>query len=371
MNLLSKIAEFFRRQLLIAHIYGIPVRIDYRWFPVLLLMAWLMAQSIPRNLTEDILFKLFLGLVTSLVFFGSILIHELAHALAARMEKIDVYDIVLHPFGGLARFKRAPDNPRAEFRIAIAGPAASFILSLIFVVLLVASNSIGTQILSVLFFSLAFLNLLLAVFNLFPGYPLDGGRVLRAFLWKRGYELSEATILTGRAGQVIAVALIVFGFFAAFLRGDFFTGLWTIVVGIFLFDSAAGIIRQTTNMDQLFVREVMSPPVAIEPDSFVSHLIDNILPLYRQTAFPVAKDRQLYGIIALSDIKEKGRDTWHKTKAQDVMRPINEDYFVDTETLYSEARIIMRENGVGAVGVIDEKGHLVGFLQKGKIRRKK
>lgn len=365
-----QILEFFRRQLQIAQIFGIPVRIDYRWFLVLILMSWLTAIYIPSTMVEDILAKLILGFIATIVFFLSIFIHELGHCLVARMEGVEVRDIVLHPFGGLARFRRAPDTPRAEFRIAIAGPATSFLLALLFLALTGISNALLLNALTPMFFLLFFWNLLLAVFNLFPGYPLDGGRVLRAFLWKRGKDLNEATILTGRAGQVIAGALMVVGSIITLGRGDI-TGLWTVLIGFFLYDAAKGIIHETNESEKVKVGEVMSLPFAVLPDDNVLHFIDNILPLKRLATFLVAKDKQLYGILTLEDLKELERNMWHKTKIQDVMRPITHDYFVETETLLTDARELMRHNGIGAVGVIDEKGELVGYLQKGKIRRVK
>lgn len=361
--------DFFKRQLLLTTVFGIPVRIDYRWFFVLALMAWLTATNIPSGLVEGVFVKLIFGLITTLVFFGSIFFHELAHAFAARFEGVEVVEIVLHPFGGLARLRREPDNPRAEFRIAIAGPAASFLMALIFLGLMLVSTNIGTAVLTPLLFLLFFWNLLLAVFNLFPGYPLDGGRILRAFLWKRGRELNEATILTGRAGQIIAIALIVFGLFIAFIKGDFFTGLWTVLVGLFLFDAAAGIIRQTGEIENIKVSEVMSLPIPIAPDSNVSHFIDHILPLYRQTVFPVAKDKNFYGVLKLEDLKKLPRESWHTTKIQNAMRPIETNYFVEKDVLLSVAQKTMRENGIGAVGVVDEQGKLIGFLHRGKITK--
>lgn len=362
-----KFLEIFKRQLLIAYVFGIPVRIDYRWFFVLALMAWLTAVNIPSDLIEGVFIKLVFGLITTLVFFGSIFFHELAHAFAARFEGVEVMEIVLHPFGGLARLRREPDNPRTEFRIAIAGPAASFLLALVFLVLMVASANLGTAVLTPLLFLLFFWNILLAVFNLFPGYPLDGGRVLRAFLWKRGKDLNEATILTGRAGQIIALALIVFGLFIAFVRGDFFTGLWTVLVGLFLFDSAAGIIRQIGETETIKVSQVMSLPVPVAPEASVSEFVDHTLPLYRQTIFPVAKNRQLYGVLSLTDLKALPRERWRETKIQDVMRPIQTDYFVEKDAFLSDAQKLMRQNRIGALGIIDEEGNLIGFLQRGKI----
>lgn len=361
--------EFFKRRILLAHISNIPVRIDYRWFLVLALMTWITAASL-RVIIDNIFTSLIFGLLTTLILFASILFHELAHAFVARWENVDVLEIIIHPFGGLARLKREPDTPRAEFRIAIAGPAASFLLALVFLALMAAFNTLGKNILAPICFSLALWNFLLAVFNLFPGYPLDGGRVLRALLWHRGKDLNEATILTGRFGQIIAVVLIAFGLFVVLFRGDFFTGFWTILVGLFLFDSARSILREIHDFENLSIEDVMTLPASIEPDINVLHFIDNILPLHRRTIFLVAKKRQLYGVLSLEDLKSLPREVWHITKIQAVMRPITTDHFVETGSPLSEAREMMRVNDIGALGVIDAKGNLVGFLQRGRIRKR-
>jgi Zn-dependent protease len=359
------VLKFFKQQLLIAHVYGIPVRIDYRWFLVLVLMSWITANSI-NSLLDNFLTSFFFGLLTTLVFFASIFLHELGHAVVARMEGIQVIEITLHPFGGLTRLRREPDTPRAEFRIAIAGPVASFLLALLFFGLMALTNSLGTNIIAALFFMLGLWNFLLAVFNLFPGYPLDGGRVLRAYLWRRGTDLNEATVLSGRCGQIIAVALMGFGIFVAFVRGDFFTGFWTILVGLFLFDSAKEIIKQVNDLDKLLVEDVMQLPISLLPEMSVQHFVDQILTLHRRTIFPVAKERQLYGILTLEDMKKLPREDWHETSIQSVMRPITPEYFVESNTLLAEARELMRENGIGALGVIDSNGNLVGFIQSKK-----
>lgn len=362
--------EFFKRQLLVAHVFGIPVRIDYRWFIVLIVVAWLTAVNLPVSEVESFALRFVFGLVATIVFFASILFHELAHAWMARREGIDVLEIILHPFGGLARMRREPDTPRAEFRIAIAGPMASFLLALIFLALLAAARQFDAVIPMSLFAVLFFGNLMLAIFNLFPGYPLDGGRVLRAFLWRRGTDLNEATVTTGRAGQIISIALIAVGVFFALVRNDFSTGIWTILVGVFLLDAASGIIKQVANQENLRVEEVMMLPVAVAPDQSVSHFVDHILPLHRQSVFPVAKNRQFYGVLTLEDLKNIERGDWHNKQVREIMRPVIPDYFIDADAALSEARELMRENGIGALGVLDDKGNLVGFLQRGKIRKR-
>lgn len=364
--------EFLKRQFLIAHVSDIPVRIDFRWFFVFALMSWITAANLlSSKLIDNFLTSLVFGLLTTLVLFGSIFLHEYAHAFAARLEGVDVLEIVLHPFGGLARFRREPDTPRAEFRIAIAGPAASFLIALFFAGLMALANSLELRILVTLSFFLALWNFLLAVFNLFPGYPLDGGRVLRAFLWRRGTDLNEATILTGRFGKIIAVALIGFGIaILIFADGAFFTGFWTILVGIFLFDAARGIIKQVNEFENLSVEEAMQLPVTVEPESSVMQFVDTILPLHRQTIFLVAEKKQFYGVLMLEDLKKLPRDDWPKTKIRQAMRPVAPEYFVETTAPLTEAKLLMRENGIGVLGVINTHGELVGFLQRGRLRKR-
>lgn len=359
--------EGLKRQVVLVHASGIPVRADLRWFFVLVLMSAITAGSISGRV-GNLALSLVLGFATILVFFVSIFLHEFAHAMVARMENLEVVEIVLHPFGGLARFRHPPETPRAEFRIAIAGPAASFILTLIFVGLMAAANAVGLDILAVLLFMLALANFLLAVFNLFPGYPLDGGRVLRAFLWKSGKDLNEATILTGRCGQAIALVLVVLGLVFVVLRGEFFTGIWAALVGFFLFDSASGIIREVNESETRVVDDVMQLPLAVAPDATVLHFVDHILPLDRRTVFPVAENRELFGMLVLEDLKPIARESWHTTQIRDVMRPVTAEHFVEAATALSEAHEVMSANSIGAVCVVDFNGKLVGFLHGGRIK---
>ena len=294
-----------------------------------------------------------------------------ASTIQARNEGVEVLEIVLHPFGGLARFRHEPDTPRAEFRIAIAGPAASFLIALVFIGLMAAANSLELKIFATLAFFLALWNFLLAVFNMFPGYPLDGGRVLRAYLWRRGTDLNEATILTGKFGKIIALALIVFGIVILLAAADgFFTGFWTILVGIFLYDAARGIIEQVNKFENLNVEQVMQLAVTVLPESNVLTFVDTVLPLHRRTVFMVAENKQFYGVLILEDLKKLPREDWQKTKIRDIMRPVEPEYFVEADAALSEAKILMRENGIGSLGVINARGELVGSLQRGRLRKR-
>jgi Zn-dependent protease len=358
---MSPLPGYFKRQMELMRVSGIPVRIDYRWFFVLVLMSLITATSI-NALAKDLSLSLILGFAATVIFFGSILLHEFAHAIIARMEGLEVLEIVLHPFGGLARFRHEPKTPRAEFRIAIAGPAASFLLALIFTGLMAAANAAGTDILAVLFFLLALANFLLAVFNMFPGYPLDGGRVLRAYLWKNGKDLNDATILTGLCGQYIGAGLIVLGLVIVVARGEFFTGFWAMMVGVFLFDSARGIIREVRSLQRDVVEDSMKLAVSVLPDWTIQHVVDNVLTFARQPVFPVAVDKQLYGMLLLRDVKAVAPSAWRERLVRDVMRPVRDDYFVETGTPLAEAHSLMRTNKIGALAVVDSSGKLVGCI---------
>jgi len=356
-----RLFEDIRRQVELVRVSGIPVRADQRWFLVLILMTAITAASINAQVGSWAA-SIVLAAAATLVFFVSIFLHELAHAVTARLEGLDVVEIILHPFGGLTRFVHEPQTPRAEFRIAIAGPAASFVLAVVFALLMTAANAGELDILRDLLFLLALANFLLAVFNLFPGYPLDGGRVLRAYLWRNGKDLNEATILTGRCGEVIAVGLMGLGLFFAIGRAQVFTGFWAMLTGFFLFDSARGIIAAVQASGLKTVDDVMLLPPAIDPDMLLQEFIDRILPMDRRGAYPVAVDRQLYGFLTLEDMRSVPREDWRRVKVREGMRPVNDEMFVEVGTPLSDAKELMRENGVGAVGVIDHGGKLVGFI---------
>ena len=371
------VGKLIHRQISVAKVYGIPVRIDYRWFVVFGVSVWLVSMSLQRGIRglppAEPAIAWVLGVITTLALFLSIFGHELSHALVGRMEGIEIEEIVLHPFGGLARLKREPDTPGAEFRIAVAGPAASFLFAVLafgaYQVALVG----GYRTAAALLFFLGAGNLLLAVFNLFPGYPLDGGRVLRAVLWKRRGNITEATRIAGLCGIFIAVTLILMGIYMMVSpkwQGTL-SGLWSVLVGLFLYDAAAGVVRHARNLRQTTVADAMSAPVAIEPDVTISHFVDSILPLHRRTSFPVARGRQLHGILTLEDLKALPRERWRATLARDVMRPVDPTLFLESTATMERADEIMQRNGVGSVAIVDHTGQLVGFLQRGRLRKKR
>src|SRR5213079_920143 len=195
--------------------------------------------------------------------------HELSHALMGRTEGIEIEEIVLHPFGGLARLRTQPQNPKAEFRIAVAGPAASFIFSIIGFIGMMLTATLRFNFGTAFFFFIGAGNLLLAIFNLFPGYPLDGGRVLRAVIWKRSGNIRDATRIAGFCGQLMSLVLIAFGIYMALAPTfhAYFMGLWSVLVGVFLLSAATSVVKSAR--EQVTAGEAMSPPIVIEPDLFI------------------------------------------------------------------------------------------------------
>ncbi|HEX9544327.1 MAG TPA: site-2 protease family protein [Pyrinomonadaceae bacterium] len=378
------LGQLFTRRITIARIYGIPVRIDYRWFAVVALSIWLIASNLQSHVIQLGNVRLpplapatawILGFITTAGLFLSVFGHELSHALMARAEDIEIEEIVLHPFGGLARLKTEPQNPRAELRIAVAGPAASFVFALLaFAGTKIAAlgNYNGTV---VVFFLIAWGNLLLAVFNLFPGYPLDGGRVLRALLWHKSGSIKEATRMAGICGILIGGTLILFGVYIMIAPSwrpsqPYFMGGWSILVGLFLLDTAAKVVKSAQNTRLLTAGDVMSHSIALDPAMTITKLIDDVLPLHRQTSFPVAVNGRAHGILTLEDLKSLPRETWHTTQVKDVMRTINPQLFVDASATLESAKELMKNNGTGSLVVVNTQGELIGFLQSGKVTKR-
>jgi Zn-dependent protease/CBS domain-containing protein len=370
-----KLSSLIHRQVRVATVFGIPVRIDYRWFAVFALSAWLIAENFYRGFWDleptSATVSWVVGVVTTMLLFLSVFGHELSHALVSKMEGIEIEEIVLHPFGGLARMRREPDSPRAEFRIAVAGPASSFLFAVVAALVFTVAAALNLWVVWAIFAIIAAGNLMLAISNLLPGYPLDGGRVLRAFLWHRGGELKQATRRVSQFGQLIAVVVVIYGIFMAVRYQAYFMALWSVLVGLFLWDAARAVYRTYSSTGARTVADAMSAPFSVEPDTLVSHLVDAILPLHRQAAFPVARAKSLHGILSLEDLKQLPRERWHTTRVGEVMRPVAPELFVEPHATLQDANALMKRNGAGALGVVGAHGELVGFLQRGQIKQMK
>ena len=256
-----------RDALTLGALFGIPIRANLSWFVIVALITWSLAGSyLPAQAAGWSTSTYWLvGGLTAILFFGSVLLHELGHSLVARREGVLVRDITLFLFGGVAQLEDEPPTAGAEFRIAIAGPLTSLLLAGVFwlLALLAASSAV----LAVPLTYLAVINLTLAFFNLLPGFPLDGGRVLRSIFWRLRGDLRTATRWASRIGSGVAIMMMLVGGVQMFL-GGFFNGLWITFIGWYLFDAARASYAQVVMRElltQVTVREAMSQVVAVVP----------------------------------------------------------------------------------------------------------
>ncbi len=367
------------RPLTVARLFDIPIRLSYGWFPIFILhLVAVSALYLPRHLHRlHPVEYWFLGTVTTLLLFLSVLGHEVGHALVARAEGLRIRDITLHLFGGLARFERDVTSPGAELRIAIAGPGTSFLYAALFFVLNQMSIYIFASRAGALITNyLALSNLILAVFNLLPGFPLDGGRVFRALMWRLRGDLGEASRWAVRSGQAIAYTLLGLGIYwclRAQTSADIFAGSWAILIGIFLKDAAAQSLNHLRAMqafEQLTVADVMTnPPVRLRPETTLQELVERILPTCRSLTFPVSPDGRLHGLLSVKRLEAIPRDRWGTLRVWDVMQPVNPGLFLFPHTPLVSAHLTLNENGMGSAAVLDEDGFIIGYLTLDDIRR--
>lgn len=303
---------------------GIELRLDYSWFLIFLLLTWSLAgHYLMVNAGWSAGVRLSLALVTALLFFASVLAHEYGHSLVARRLGVPVERITLFIFGGMAHLKQEPKRARDEFLIAVAGPLVSLALALVFELLLRLARPQGLAGLAAVGFWLRNINLALALFNLIPGFPLDGGRVLRAVLWAATGNLERATRTASLVGQGVAFVFVAFGLWQL-LKGSWVNGLWTAFIGWFLYRAAASHLEQLSLQELLRgvrVREVMlSDCPHIDPRLRVAALVEQVMGSGRR-CFPVLSEQRLLGLVTLHQIRALGRDRWAQTSVAEVMIP--------------------------------------------------
>ncbi|MFC1586409.1 site-2 protease family protein [Fibrobacterota bacterium] len=345
---------------------GIPIGLDYSWFVVFALLTWMLAVSYYPAEFKDwpLLLYWFMGAVTALLLFSSVLMHELGHSLAALRYKIPVRSITLFLFGGVAQIGAEPPSAIAEFIIAIAGPLVSLALAVFFYTVqpLVA----GVEPLLGLAKYLAYINLALVLFNLIPGYPLDGGRVFRAILWAATGNMRRATIIAANTGRIFAFTFIFAGVWKMF-SGDFGGGLWIAFIGWFLDSAAFAQVQQVMFQGLLAghkVSQAMSTHCAIVPaDMTLRELVNEHILGSGQRCFLVNRKGNTVGLMTLHRIKEIPRTEWAATSAAQVMLPLDKLKLVGPDTELEAALRKMDSDGVNQLPVIrDEK--VIGMLSR-------
>lgn len=364
----------FRSSIKLFRIFGIEVRLDSSWFIIFALIAYYFGFSYFPVVLSGLGggFLTIVTLITTLLFFFSVLFHEMSHSVVAKRMGIPVGRISLFIFGGMAEIEKEPDNPQTEFVMAIAGPASSFFLAIIFGTIWAFTRNIG--VVGEPSKYLALVNVALGVFNLLPGYPLDGGRVLRSIIWKFSGNLRQATLIASNGGRVIGFLIIAAGFFF-FFSGNFLNGIWLVFIGWFLQSAASTGYRQLvfeTSIKGIKVKDIMNENVVcVTKDINLEELVDNYFMKYRYGRFPVIEDEEnekLIGVISVHDIKEIPREDWATTTAGDVVRPISDSEIINMNMEVSEAIKRMSKNDLGHL-VIMSGDKITGLITKSDVMR--
>jgi len=350
----------------LGRILGIPIRLHVSWFLIFGLVTWSLAvsyfpveyPSLPAAACWG------LGAATSLLFFGSVLAHELSHSLVALRSQVPVHGITLFIFGGVAQIGREPSTPGDEFRIAVAGPLASLALAVGFGGLWLLDRAVPY--LAAPSVWLMRINLGLALFNLIPGFPLDGGRVLRAMVWRITQNFQRATQVASFVGQLTAFGFIGLGLLTM-VGGRFADGLWLVFIGWFLQNAAAASYAQVNIQHSLrgvTVAQVMTRDCALVPAQItVGQLVEErILPGGRRCFFVTENDRPR-GILTLSDVAKVARSDWGQTTAGQVMVPWERTSRVQPHTALLAALQVMDDANVNQVPVVEGE-EIVGMLSR-------
>ncbi len=354
-------------------IRGIPVGLHSSWFVIFALVTWSLASGYFPPKYPDLPPAAYwlLGALTSLLFFLSVFLHEMGHSYVAQKAGIPVRAITLFIFGGVAQIEREPDRPGTEFRIAVAGPVTSLMLFVLFTGLYALDRHVSPYLAAPSEW-LARINFGLAAYNLIPGYPLDGGRDLRAIIWARPGDFRRATRAAAFGGQLVAFGFIGLGLLRM-LGGAFLDGLWLVFIGWFLQNAAAASYAQVTMQNSLGgvrVGQVMSRDCTQLPAYLPLHRVveDRVLSGGQRCFFVVEQDR-LLGMLTLRDITRVPRDEWDRVPARQVMVPWDRLLVVSADTPLLDALRRMDDADVAQVPVVDDRDRLIGSLSREEVLR--
>lgn len=352
--------------------FGFPIRIDYSWFLIAALVVWTFsALEFPRQLPgySDAIY-VGMGVSGAVLFFLSVLLHELSHSLVARARGISVEGITLFIFGGIAQAKEEAKRPLDEFLLTIAGPLCSVALAAGFYALSRLADWAGWPApLEAVASFLGLLNFVLAVFNMIPGFPLDGGRIFRSIVWAVTGDLGRATRWATMGGRAFGYLLILFGL-VQLAFGFVLAGLWSAFIGWFLSSAASSSYRQFTVREMLsripVSRVMVKEPAVIPPNLTIKSLIDDYLVRRPETAFPVVLDGSVLGIVGVRDATAVPVEQRETTRVDQVMRPTYELHIARRDQPLDEV-VSGLEPGEEPSILVLENGHLVGLLNLGDL----
>jgi Zn-dependent protease/CBS domain-containing protein len=382
-----------RGALRIGRLFGIDILIDWSWGLIFLLMSWnLTAVFLRWHPTWPLGASFVLAVVAAAIFFASVLAHELAHALVAGSFGVRVREIRLFLFGGVASLDREPPSAMAEFWTAIVGPIVSFSLGVAFT--LAASFLLPSTIdpedpwaslsrlgpLATLLAWLGPVNIIVGAFNLIPGFPLDGGRIFRAILWRLSGDIHKATLMSSLVGRFIGWTFVVMGIAMIFgARIPFFgqgpvSGIWLAFIGWFLSSAAErsyGAMLVQDVLDGITVSTLMRKSGwAVPADAVVSSVVNDWFMRSSVRAFPVLdEDGRFVGLVCVGDVRKIGQDAWSSTPVTSIMTPRERLVVVAPNEPATSALRKFAELDVDQLPVVGDGEHLVGMLSRGEIAR--
>jgi Zn-dependent protease len=358
-----------RHSVRIARVLGIPISFDYSWFLIFALLTWALAANYypAAYPTWPRAWYWIAGAATALIFFLCVLLHELGHSAVAIRYGIPVRSITLFVFGGVSQIEGEPPSAGAEFWIAIAGPAVSAALAVIFAVIGRAAARGGM--LFGLTTYLSYINGALAVFNLIPGFPLDGGRVLRAILWKSTGSLRKATLAAANVGRFVGFAMIVWGATQAF-AGQVGSGLWIAFIGWFLENAASAQVQQQVIGSLLAghtASEAMNRNYTSAPASTsLKDLVDRHILGGGSRAVVVTRDGEAVGLMTVHQAAAVPRDRWATTTVGEAMTPFDRVKRIKPTTGLWDAAAAMNQDGVNQL-LVTEDGRILGMLTRADV----
>jgi len=363
-----------RGSLVLGAIRGIPIRIHFTWLIIFGLLSWSLASGYFPQRYPDLPITAYWikAIIAALFLFGSVLVHELMHALMAQKLRVPIAGITLFALGGVSEMKQEPPSPSAEFLIAIVGPLASLVLAGFFWLVWRALEREGPDpSFAAIALYLVGLNTVVAVFNLLPAFPLDGGRMLRSIIWGITKNLKKATYLATRIGRAFAYLLITFGAVSLF-AGAGFQGIWMALIGFFLLQGAQASYTQVVLKEALAgiaVRDIMVRKVmTVAPNLSVRELIQDYFLTYGYGGFPVVENGQVLGLVSLGDVKKVSPTDYDRLTVREVMTPLSERLTIAPEDDVSVAFQRMAEEELGRL-VVMERGRMLGLVTKTGLSR--
>jgi len=353
----------------LGRIAGIPIRLDSSWFLIFALVTWTLAAGYyPAEFKGWPAWEYWvMGAATAVMFFVSVLLHELSHSLMARRFGTSVRSITLFIFGGVSQLGGGTTSATREFLIAAAGPAASLLLAALFWVF--ESAAVGVAPALALLRYLAYINAMLGLFNLIPGFPLDGGRVFKAIVWAVTHDAHRALRVAGTVGRVVGYLFVLFGVWQI-LGGNFINGIWISFIGWFLENAAMSEIQGQAILEILMghkVREAMRPGYASVPAGrTLQELVDGHVLVHGQRSFLVERDGRVLGLLTLQRITKQPRPSWAVVTAEEVMIPKAEMRITRQDADLRDVLEKMDRDGVNQLPVM-ENGHALGTLSREDI----